>query len=340
MSHFKFDYLRTILSGLPLPVSDPPSLDMRYYVPSMAGMEATESINDAVSYDLERILGHEVNGLTLSEGGPGAVAIADMLEHFIGLYPCDEVLQLAKLPSTCQHPQHSSRMNRGAPDCDADSPTESAQLVPDRRQRKKRKTLQKTTSESRQQASALLSEQAPFVIAEQAQGTATTSSASLPSHSPNSAADFPLRQDVATIVRQTQIRQFYAWDEDKHQVKRSRIRYRDLKNTRSYETLESTPDGADNAKSDVGLSDRHLSADYAENGDEWLDEPESDAPEANSRLIELGCLVDLNAPEIDDCFADEAPASLKYNRRALDEPKDIIGHGQDKELGEDNWDFL
>ncbi|QRV72090.1 hypothetical protein RhiJN_00104 [Ceratobasidium sp. AG-Ba] len=148
------------------------------------------------------------------------------------------------------------------------------------------------------------------------------------------------RQDVATIVRQTQIRQFYAWDEDKHQVKRSQIRYRDFKNTRSSEVPESTPSVADNAMSDVSLSDRHFSTDYAKNVDEWLDEHESNAPEANPRLIELGCLVDLNAPEIDDCLADEAPASLKDKRRALDEPKDTVGQSQDKELGEDNWDFL
>ncbi|KAG9083618.1 hypothetical protein FRC07_013860, partial [Ceratobasidium sp. 392] len=94
MSKFDFDHLRTVLKELPLPIPDCPSLGLRHYVPSTAGLEATESINGAVNFDLERILGHKVNGLKLTEAGPGVVAIADVLEHFIDQFPCDEVLRL------------------------------------------------------------------------------------------------------------------------------------------------------------------------------------------------------------------------------------------------------
>ncbi|KAF8600208.1 hypothetical protein BDV93DRAFT_511113 [Ceratobasidium sp. AG-I] len=67
MDTFDFTHLRVVLSGLPDLPSDSPQLDFRHYVPSLDGLERTESINGAVNYDLERILGFKCNGLVLSE---------------------------------------------------------------------------------------------------------------------------------------------------------------------------------------------------------------------------------------------------------------------------------
>ncbi|KAG9099181.1 hypothetical protein FRC06_005549 [Ceratobasidium sp. 370] len=113
MLSFDFDHLRCLLSELPLPVPKSPSLDLRCYVPSTAGMEATKRINGAVNFDLECILGHKANGLTLSEAGPGVVVIVDVLEQFIRLFPCDEVLQL--WPPAILEAVHNAYKNAPAP---------------------------------------------------------------------------------------------------------------------------------------------------------------------------------------------------------------------------------
>ncbi|QRW15694.1 hypothetical protein RhiXN_03695 [Rhizoctonia solani] len=94
MSSFDFPYLCTVLLGLPLPINDPPLFDFRHYSPSESSLERVESINGAVNADLENILGLKVQGITLTESGPGIAALADLLEKYIGMFPDDSVLQL------------------------------------------------------------------------------------------------------------------------------------------------------------------------------------------------------------------------------------------------------
>ncbi|KAG9086821.1 hypothetical protein FRC07_012981 [Ceratobasidium sp. 392] len=164
MSKFDFDHLCTVLKELPLPIPDCPLLDLWHYVPSTAGLEATESINGTVNFDLERILGHKVNGLKLTEAGPGVVAIADVLEHFIDQFPCDEVLHLwppAMLEAaqkvytttgeTIPSPQECCvgivRLKRptATREKDASDDEDATEPILDSRQRKKRKVVQKPT---------------------------------------------------------------------------------------------------------------------------------------------------------------------------------------------------
>ncbi|GAB1523767.1 hypothetical protein RhiTH_006917 [Rhizoctonia solani] len=94
MSSFDFPYLCTVLLGLPLPINDPPLFDFRHYSPSESSLERVESINGAVNANLENILGLKVQGITLTESGPGIAALADLLEKYIGMFPDDSVLQL------------------------------------------------------------------------------------------------------------------------------------------------------------------------------------------------------------------------------------------------------
>ena len=94
MPSFDFSHLRTVLSGLPLPVVEPSALHFRTYTPSHDGLEKTESINGAVNDDLEKLLGYKAHGLTLSEAGPGVTALADVLESYTQMFPDDAVLKL------------------------------------------------------------------------------------------------------------------------------------------------------------------------------------------------------------------------------------------------------
>ncbi|KAG8749682.1 hypothetical protein FRC11_011098, partial [Ceratobasidium sp. 423] len=94
MSTFDFPYPHTILSGLPLPTNDPPLLDFRHYAPSEGALEKVESINGAVNAGLESILGLKVQGIILTESGPGVVALADLLEKYVRMFPDGAVLQL------------------------------------------------------------------------------------------------------------------------------------------------------------------------------------------------------------------------------------------------------
>ncbi|KAG8704015.1 hypothetical protein FRC11_010288 [Ceratobasidium sp. 423] len=94
MSTLDFPYPHTALSGLPLPTNDPPLLDFHHYAPSEGALEKVELINGAVDADLESILGLKVQGITLTESGPGVVALADLLEKYVRMFPDDAVLQL------------------------------------------------------------------------------------------------------------------------------------------------------------------------------------------------------------------------------------------------------
>ncbi|KAG8700103.1 hypothetical protein FRC09_006175, partial [Ceratobasidium sp. 395] len=147
------------------------------------------------------------------------------------------------------------------------------------------------------------------------------------------------RQDVPTVVRQTQIRQFYAWDEAKHAAKQTRICYRDLKSVRSSEKTKSTLSNSGSTQDNSKPYEDSFQTEYSENGDAWLDEPDPDGPKVNLTLIEASSLVDLDAPEVEDCLSNKAPAGLKNRREALNGLNKKAAVQQDEALADGNWDF-
>ncbi|KAG9104209.1 hypothetical protein FRC07_009835, partial [Ceratobasidium sp. 392] len=48
---------------------------------------------------------------------------------------------------------------------------------------------------------------------------------------------------------------------------------------------------------------------------------------------------DANAPEVEDCPSDEAPAGLKNRREALNGSNKKVAVQQDEALTEEDWDF-
>ncbi|QRV96842.1 hypothetical protein RhiJN_24860 [Ceratobasidium sp. AG-Ba] len=119
------------------------------------------------------------------------------------------------------------------------------------------------------------------------------------------------RQDVATIVRQVQIRQFYSWDEEKQAAKRTRIRYRDIKAQHKSDKPKAVSDNSNSVAPGDGELEGCFQTDYSDTGDSWLDEPLDEHTETDSTTVAIEFLVDLDAPEIDDCLSDELPAGLK-----------------------------
>ncbi|KAG9119395.1 hypothetical protein FRC07_005596, partial [Ceratobasidium sp. 392] len=83
----------------------------------------------------------------------------------------------------------------------------------------------------------------------------------------------------------------------------------------------------------------NFQTEYSEHGDAWLDEPDPDGPKVNAKLIEASSLVDLDAPEVEDCLSDEAPAGLKNRREALNGSNKKVAVQQDEALTEEDWDF-
>ncbi|KAG9104862.1 hypothetical protein FRC07_009690, partial [Ceratobasidium sp. 392] len=83
----------------------------------------------------------------------------------------------------------------------------------------------------------------------------------------------------------------------------------------------------------------NFQTEYSEHGDAWLDEPDPDGPKVNAKLIEASSLVDLDAPEVEDCLSDEAPAGLKNRREALNGSNKKAAVQQDEALTEEDWDF-
>ncbi|QRW15693.1 hypothetical protein RhiXN_03694 [Rhizoctonia solani] len=119
-------------------------------------------------------------------------------------------------------------------------------------------------------------------------------------------------QDVATIVRQTQIRQFYGWKEANAKGP-TRVRFRDLKQA----------SGASSKQVD-GLPAQEASAEndpdeYPENADTWLDEIEREEASPLGDIFELADLVNLDSPEIEDSLSDKVPESLRTTESARNE---------------------
>jgi hypothetical protein len=73
---------------------DASSFNFSSYTPSAEGIDKTESVNSAVNYDLENILGLKCNGLVLGGSGPGLATLADLLDRYTKEYPEDAVLAL------------------------------------------------------------------------------------------------------------------------------------------------------------------------------------------------------------------------------------------------------
>ncbi|KAG9110107.1 hypothetical protein FRC07_008235 [Ceratobasidium sp. 392] len=147
------------------------------------------------------------------------------------------------------------------------------------------------------------------------------------------------RQDVATIVRQTQIRQFYAWDKEKHEAKRTRIRYRDIKYHRRSEKAKLTSSNSSSSEHNTEPSDNSFQAEYSETGDTWLDESDDDVPGVDFRPLEVNNLIDLDAPEVEDCLADKAPAELKNKYTAFEDSRKVATEVTDRGMTEDDWVF-
>ncbi|KAG9107682.1 hypothetical protein FRC07_008591 [Ceratobasidium sp. 392] len=147
------------------------------------------------------------------------------------------------------------------------------------------------------------------------------------------------RQDVPTVVRQTQIRQFYAWDKSKHAAKQTQICYRDLQSICSSEKTKSALSNSGSPQDDSKSYKDNFQTKYSEHGNAWLDEPDLDGPKVNAKLIEASSLVNLDAPEVEDCLSNEAPAGLKNRRKALNGSNKKVAVQQDEALTEEDWDF-
>ncbi|KAF8600206.1 hypothetical protein BDV93DRAFT_559689 [Ceratobasidium sp. AG-I] len=147
-------------------------------------------------------------------------------------------------------------------------------------------------------------------------------------------------QDVATVVRQTQIRQFYGWDEEKHAKIPSRIRYHEIhkqgisKASKRDQVVPTVESGGEEFDDD----------EFGDGADSWLDEPAEPltATEVLSEMI-AGDLVDLDAPELEDCLSNTMPARLveKQNRvmtaTLTGSNGSKAGENPDEDSG--NWDF-
>ncbi|KAG8715502.1 hypothetical protein FRC09_016565 [Ceratobasidium sp. 395] len=105
--------------------------------------------------------------------------------------------------------------------------------------------------------------------------------------------------------------------------------------TKAKSTLSSSGGPHDNSKS----YEDSFRTEYSEHGDAWLDEPNPDGPKVDARLIETSSLVDFDAPEVEDCLSDEAPAGLKNRREALNVLNKKAAVQQDEALTEEDWDF-